>query len=97
MLKEIKCDEVGSGKGSEISMKGFAIKASMSEMVSIGEGGEKIIKVKVFLAGACQEDFMINDEVGSVDGFGVEAQERSLVFCVQIWRGRGARFEVGIK
>ena len=57
-------------------MKGFANKASISEMVSIGEGGEKTVGVKVFLAGGCREEFlMITDEVGSVDCLGRETQE----------------------
>ena len=38
MLSEVECDEVEDGKESETSMKGFVIKASMSEMVSLGEG-----------------------------------------------------------
>ena len=37
-------------------MKGFAIKASMSEMVSLGEGGEKTVGVKIFLVEDCREE-----------------------------------------
>ena len=33
----VVCDEVEDEKGSEVSTKGFAMKASMSEMVSLGE------------------------------------------------------------
>ena len=33
VLSEVECDEVADGKGSGTSMKGFAIKASISEMV----------------------------------------------------------------
>ena len=36
------------GEGSEASMKGFAIKTSISEMVSLGEG------MKVFLVEDCK-------------------------------------------
>ena len=36
---------------------------------------------------------MIKDVVGSVDGFGGEAQERHLMYCVRI-HGRGTGFEV---
>ena len=44
-------------------------------MVLIG-GGEKSVRVKVFLAGGWNEEVLvIEDEVGSVDGFGGEAQE----------------------
>ena len=71
-------------------MKGFAIKTSMSEMVSLGEGGEKTMEVKVLLAGDCRKDVLvIRDEAGSVDDFGGEAQERRLKICVRIRRGRG--------
>ena len=48
VLSLIECDEVVDEKGSEASMKGFATKASMSEMVSLGEGGEKTVGVKFF-------------------------------------------------
>ena len=52
-------------------MKGFTIKASMSELVTLGEGGDKTVGVKVFLTGCCREEVLvIKDEVGSVDGFG---------------------------
>ena len=74
-------------------MEGVAIKASILEMVSLGEGGEKTVGVKVFLVEDCREEvFVTKDEAGSVDGFG-EAQERRL-FGVRILRGRGTRFEV---
>ena len=36
-------DDVEDGKGSETSMKGFATKASMSEIVSLVEGGDKTV------------------------------------------------------
>ena len=55
MLSEVECDEVESRKWSKTSMKGFAIKASISEMVSLREGGEKTLGVKVFLAGGCRQ------------------------------------------
>ena len=61
-------------------MKGFAIKASLSEMVSLGEGGEKTVEVKVFSVEDCRKEVLvIKDEVGSVDGFGGEAQEQHLI------------------
>ena len=69
MLSEVECDKVEDGKGSEISKKGFVIKTSMSEIVSLGEGEEKTVEVKVFLAGGCRKVFVIKDEVGSVDSF----------------------------
>ena len=50
MLWGFECDKVEDGEGSEASMKGFAIKASMSEMVSLGEREEKT-GIKVFLVG----------------------------------------------
>ena len=34
----LEYDEVKDRKGNEISMKGFAIKASMSEIITLGEG-----------------------------------------------------------
>ena len=40
MLRKFECDKVEDGEGSKSSMKGFAIKASTSEMVSLGKGGE---------------------------------------------------------
>ena len=57
-------------------MKGFAIKASMSEMVSLVEGGDERVGLKVFLARGCKEKVLvIKEEVGSEVGFGGEAQE----------------------
>ena len=41
VLLEAECDGVEDGKGNERLMKDFAIKASMSDIVSLGEGGEK--------------------------------------------------------
>ena len=68
MLSEVVCGEVEDGKGSETIMKGFALKASMSEMVSLGEGGDKTEGVKVFLARGCRENVLvIKDKVGSVN------------------------------
>ena len=55
VLYEVLCDEVEDGKGNETSLKCFAIKASTSEMVSLGEGGEKTVGVKISLAGGCRE------------------------------------------
>ena len=37
MLSLVECDEVEDGKGSETSMKGFTIKTSMSDMVSLSK------------------------------------------------------------
>ena len=51
-------------------MKRLAIKASISEMILLGEG-EKTLGVKVFLSeGFREEVLVIKDEVGSVYGFG---------------------------
>ena len=36
----VLCGGVEDGKGSEVSMKGSAMKAAMSEMVSLGEEGD---------------------------------------------------------
>ena len=36
-------------------MKGFVMKASMSEMVSLREEGDERVEVKIFLAGGCRE------------------------------------------
>ena len=41
MLSEVECDETEDGKESDISIKSFAIMISISEMVSLGDGGEK--------------------------------------------------------
>ena len=69
MLLEVECDEVEDGESSEASMKGFAIKASILEMVSLWEGGEKTVVVKAFLAENCRDDVLvIKDEIRSVDG-----------------------------
>ena len=57
-------------------MKSFAMKASMSEMVSPGEGDERV-RVKIFMARGCRPNVLvIKEEVG----FGGKAQERRLVF-----------------
>ena len=91
MLLDVEFDEVEVGKGNDMSMKGFAMKASMSEMVSLGER-EVTVRVKIFLPKDCSEEFLvIKNEVGSVDGFRGEAQERHLL-GLRTWRG--AKFEV---
>ena len=46
VLSEVECNEVKDAKGSETSVK---------EMVSLGEGEEKTVGVKIFLAGGCRE------------------------------------------
>ena len=67
LLLEFECDKVEDGEGSEASMKGFAIKASISEMVSLGEGGKKVVGVKIFSVEDCREEVLvIQDDVGSV-------------------------------
>ena len=45
MLLQVECDMVEDGKGSETSMKSFVIKSSMSEIVSLKEGGEKTVSI----------------------------------------------------
>ena len=40
-------------------MKGFTTKASISEIVSLGEGGQKTMAVKVFLVKDCREEILI--------------------------------------
>ena len=60
MSSEVECDKVEDGKGSEISIKGFAIKASISDVVSLGEGEEKTGS-KSFLG--CGEEVLAKREV----------------------------------
>ena len=55
------CDGVEDGKGIEVSMKGSAMKAYMSEMVSLG-GGEGRVGVTIFLAGGCREEVLVITE-----------------------------------
>ena len=94
MFLEVVCGGVEDGKGSEGSMKGFAMKASLSEMVSLGQKGNERVGVKNFLAGGCRKKVLvIKEEVESEEGFG-EAQQRCLVFGTRIQCGRGVRFEV---
>ena len=69
MLSEVECDEIEDEKGSETSIKVFTIKALKSEMVSLGEGGETRVGVKVFLRVGCKA-VVIKDKVKSVYGFG---------------------------
>ena len=60
-------------------MKCFIIKALISEMVSLGEGGEMRVGVKIFLVEHCREEVLvIKDELGSVYGFRREAHEQRL-------------------
>ena len=54
MLLAFECDNVKDGEESEALMKGFAIKASISEMDR--KGGEKTVGVKVFLLEDCREE-----------------------------------------
>ena len=88
MLSEFECDKVEADEGNEASMKGFARKASISEMISLGEGGEKTVEVKVFLVEDCREEvLLVKDEVRSVDGFGGIVQEK-LDWCKNTaWKG----------
>ena len=51
----VEWDKVEAEEGSEASMIGFAREASISEMVSLGEG-EKAVGVKVFLIKDCREE-----------------------------------------
>ena len=91
VLSEVECYEIENEEGSEASMKGFAIKALMSEMVSLGEEGEKTVGVKIYLVKDCKEEVLvIKDEVRSVHGFGGTAQERRSI-GVRIRRERRAR------
>ena len=61
MLSEVECDEVEDEKVRETSMKDLAIKAPISEMVSLGKGSAKTVGVKVFLTGGCREVLMIKE------------------------------------
>ena len=75
-------------------MDGFAIKASLSEIVSLGEGSEKIVGVQVFLAEGCREGVFVNkDEVGFVDSF--ERKHKSDTWCFLCEYGVGR--EQGLK
>ena len=75
MLWESECDKVEDRDGNDTSMKGLAIKVSISEMVSLGEGGEKTVGVKVILVEDCREEVLvIKHGIGSVNGFEGEAQ-----------------------
>ena len=40
-------------------MKGFAMKASMSEMVLLGKKKNERVEVKIFLAGGCREEVLV--------------------------------------
>ena len=51
MLLEFECDKLEAVEGREASMKGFARKASISEMVSLREGGEKTVEVRKGILG----------------------------------------------
>ena len=90
MLSEVQCDEAENGKGNrnETSMKGFAIKGfNLSDGLTRGRRREDSGS-KSFLEGGCREEILVfKDEVGSVDNFGGEAQDRHLVLCVQIHMG----------
>ena len=89
VFSKVVCGGVEDGKGSEVSMK-----ASMSEMVSLGEEGDERMRVNIFLAGGCREEVLvIKEEVESLEGFG-EIQKRRLVLGTGVRRGRGVRFEV---
>ena len=89
MLSLVECDEVNDGKGNKTSMKGVAIKASMSEMVSL-EGGEKKVHAKIFSAEGCKKEVsVVKVVVGSEGDFGGKVQERRLVLCrVRGWAVR---------
>ena len=65
MFLEVICGGVEDGEGSEVSMKGSAMKASISEMVSLGEKGDERVGVKIFLAGGCRVVLVIKEEVVS--------------------------------
>ena len=55
MFLEVVCGGIEDGKGSEVSMKGSAMKASMLEIVSLWEEGDERVGVKMFLAGGCRK------------------------------------------
>ena len=48
MFWKVICGGIEDGEGSEVSMKGFAMKASMSEMVSLGEERDERMGVNIF-------------------------------------------------
>ena len=49
-------------KSSEVSMKGSAMKAYISEMVSLGEERDERVGVNIFLAGGCREEILVIKE-----------------------------------
>ena len=64
MFSKVICGVVEDGKGSEVSMKVSAMKASMSEMVSLGEEGHERMGVNIFLA-VRKKVLVIKEEVVS--------------------------------
>ena len=58
-LLELEYDNIEAGEESEASIKGFAIKTSISEIVSLGEGGKKRVDVKVFWVEDCGEEVLV--------------------------------------
>ena len=56
------CGGIEDGKVSEVSMKGPAMKAYMSEMVSLRKGGNERVGVNIFLAGGCREEVLVIKE-----------------------------------
>ena len=54
-----ECDEVKNKEGRKATLKGFAIKTSMSEMIPQGEEGKKTVEVQVFLVEDCREEILV--------------------------------------
>ena len=62
VLLELECYKVENGVGSEISMKGFAIKASISDCFTKRRGREES---KDFLVKDCREEVLVTkDKIG---------------------------------
>ena len=52
-------------------------------MLSFGGSRREYTGIKSFLVGICREEVLvIKDQVRSTDGFGREANEKYLVFCL---------------
>ena len=62
MFSDVVCDGLEDEKGSAVSMKGPAMKAAMSEMVSLGKEGDERVGVNIFLAGGCREEVLVIKE-----------------------------------
>ena len=69
-------------------MKGFVMKASMSEMISLGEGGDERVGGKVFLARGCREKKFVIKESRIKRWFWRSTEMKLGVWCPNTtWNG----------